>query len=157
MQRRLPFQMPLLESFIYVSTSYCQCGEAVLEERAYQTSEAPESVIQMVNTMTDDVLKMMTPKLLGDQPNTYAYSKALCEDVVSRCGLPVGVVRPSIGKDFARNNIIDFRGNTSDRPDDNLMISRSIWNVASGSILEGTVARLGGQSAGTNRADDRRG
>ncbi|XP_032667535.1 putative fatty acyl-CoA reductase CG5065 [Odontomachus brunneus] len=89
-------QMPLLESFIHVSTSYCQCGESVLEERAYRTPVAPEGIIQVVNTMTDEVLELMTPKLLGVQPNTYAYSKALCEDVVSGCGLPAGVVRPSI-------------------------------------------------------------
>lgn len=95
----VPFQMPLLESFIHVSTSFCQCGESVLEERAYRTPVAPEGIIQMVGTMTDEVLELMTPKLLGAQPNTYAYSKALCEDVVSGCGLPAGVVRPSIGKE----------------------------------------------------------
>ncbi|XP_014485791.1 PREDICTED: uncharacterized protein LOC106750169 [Dinoponera quadriceps] len=89
-------QMPLLESFIHVSTSFCQCGEPVLEERAYQTTVAPESIIQTVNTMTNEILEIMTPELLGDQPNTYAFSKALCEDVVSRCGLPAGVIRPSI-------------------------------------------------------------
>lgn len=92
--------MPILESFIYVSTSFCQCGESVLEERAYQTRVAPEDVIHMVNTMTDDALEAMKPKLLGEQPNTYAYSKALSEEFVSRCGLPVGIARPSIGKPF---------------------------------------------------------
>ncbi|XP_072758734.1 putative fatty acyl-CoA reductase CG5065 [Anoplolepis gracilipes] len=89
-------QMPLLESFIHISTSFCQCGESVLEERAYQTSISPEVVIQMVDTVTDEELETMRPQLLGDQPNTYAYSKALSEDFVSRCGLPVGVIRPSI-------------------------------------------------------------
>jgi len=72
----------------------------VLEERAYQTKISPESVIHMVNTMTDDALEAMRFKLLGEQPNTYAYSKALNEDFVSRCGLPVGIIRPSIGKKF---------------------------------------------------------
>ncbi|KAL0122076.1 hypothetical protein PUN28_007090 [Cardiocondyla obscurior] len=89
-------QMPLLESFIHISTSFCQCGESVLEERPYRTSISPENVICMVNTMTNDTLEAMRLKLLGEQPNTYAYSKALSEDFVSRCGLPVGVVRPSI-------------------------------------------------------------
>ncbi|XP_018353624.1 PREDICTED: putative fatty acyl-CoA reductase CG5065 isoform X1 [Trachymyrmex septentrionalis] len=89
-------QLSLLEAFIYISTSFCQCGESVLEERAYQTKISPESVIHMVNTMTDDALEAMRFKLLGEQPNTYAYSKALNEDFVSRCGLPVGIIRPSI-------------------------------------------------------------
>ncbi|XP_036147918.1 putative fatty acyl-CoA reductase CG5065 isoform X3 [Monomorium pharaonis] len=89
-------QLPLLESFIHISTSFCQCGESVLEERPYQTIISPENIIHLVNTMTDDALEAMKSKLLGDQPNTYAYSKALSEEIVSRCGLPVGIVRPSI-------------------------------------------------------------
>ncbi|CAL1681384.1 unnamed protein product [Lasius platythorax] len=89
-------QMPLLESFIHISTSFCQCGESILEERAYQTNISAENVITIVNTVTDQVLETIKPQLLGDQPNTYAYSKALSEDFVSRCGLPVGVIRPSI-------------------------------------------------------------
>lgn len=94
------FQMPLLESFIYVSTSFSQCGESVLEERAYPPNISPESIMCMVNTMTDEALEVMKLKLLGDQPNTYAYSKALSEDLVSRSGLPVGVIRPSIGENI---------------------------------------------------------
>nr|XP_012220659.1 PREDICTED: putative fatty acyl-CoA reductase CG5065 [Linepithema humile] len=89
-------QMPLLESFIHISTSFCQCGESVLEERTYRTSISPENVIHMVNTMSEQELELIKPQLLRDQPNTYAYSKALSEDFVSRCGLPVGVIRPSI-------------------------------------------------------------
>ncbi|KAK2580054.1 hypothetical protein KPH14_012338, partial [Odynerus spinipes] len=89
-------QMPHLESFVHVSTSYCQCGESVLEERAYPTPISPESIMSTVSTMSDDVLDVMTPKLIGDLPNTYAFSKALSEDLVARCGLPAGVARPSI-------------------------------------------------------------
>lgn len=89
-------QMSLLESFIHISTSFCQCGESVLEERAYLTNVSAEDIIHIINTMTNDVLEVMKPQLLSDQPNTYAYSKALSEDYVSKCGLPVGVIRPSI-------------------------------------------------------------
>lgn len=89
--------MPHLESFIHVSTSYCQCGEAVLEERAYPTAISPESIISTVNTMPDNVLDAMTPKLLGKQPNTYAFSKSLSEDLLFRSNLPAGIARPSIG------------------------------------------------------------
>ncbi|XP_012280843.1 putative fatty acyl-CoA reductase CG5065 [Orussus abietinus] len=89
-------QIQRLKAFVHVSTSFCQCGEEVLEERAYQTAVTPESVISMVENETEDRLKEMTPKLLGDQPNTYAFSKALSEDLVVRSGLPAGVARPSI-------------------------------------------------------------
>ncbi|XP_017888866.1 putative fatty acyl-CoA reductase CG5065 isoform X2 [Ceratina calcarata] len=89
-------QMPHLQSFIHVSTSYCHCNEDVLEEKSYLCSMKPEKVIQTVNDMTDDVLKVMTPKILQGLPNTYAFSKALSEDLVQRSGLPAGVARPSI-------------------------------------------------------------
>ncbi|CAK9816059.1 Putative fatty acyl-CoA reductase CG5065 [Anthophora quadrimaculata] len=89
-------QMPNLQSFIHVSTSYCQCTEVVLEERSYSCVVQPEKVIDTVNSMTDEVLKAMTPKILNGQPNTYAFSKALAEDLVQRSGLPAGVARPSI-------------------------------------------------------------
>ncbi|RLU25754.1 hypothetical protein DMN91_001912 [Ooceraea biroi] len=70
--------------------------QLVLEERPYQTSISAESVARMIDTMTDEALEAMRPQLLTNQPNTYAYSKALSEDFVSRCGLPVGIIRPSI-------------------------------------------------------------
>lgn len=51
----------------------------------------------LIDTMNDNILEALTPKLLGDQPNTYAFSKALSEAVVSKSGIPTGVARPSIG------------------------------------------------------------
>ena len=84
-----------------MSTAYCQCGENVLEERAYPETILPEKVFSLVDTMDDNILETVTPKLLGNQPNTYAFSKALSEALVMKCGLPAGVARPSIGnKDF---------------------------------------------------------
>lgn len=58
----------------------------------------PEKVVDIVTHMSDDIIEAMTEKILGGQPNTYAFSKALSEDLVERCGLPVGIARPSIGK-----------------------------------------------------------
>lgn len=87
-----------MRSFIHVSTAYCQCGETILEEKAYPTTILPEKIFTLIDTMDDHILETLTPKLLGDQPNTYAFSKALSEALVSRSGIPSGVARPSIGK-----------------------------------------------------------
>ncbi|XP_076246331.1 putative fatty acyl-CoA reductase CG5065 isoform X2 [Calliopsis andreniformis] len=89
-------QLPHLESFIHVSTTYCHCDETVLEERHYPCDVQPEVIINTVTNMNDEVLNAMTPKLIQGQPNTYAFTKALTEDLVQRCGLPVGIARPSI-------------------------------------------------------------
>lgn len=89
--------MKKLVSFIHVSTAYCHCGETVLEEKPYLIPISPETMMEMVDSTDDTTLESLTPKLIGDQPNTYAFSKALSEDLITRCGLPIGVARPSIG------------------------------------------------------------
>lgn len=89
-------QMPKLESFIHVSTSYCQCKEPILEERPYSMPIDPEDVIKIVQTWPEEVLHPMTMCMLKEYPNTYAFSKALAEVLVQRAKLPSGVIRPSI-------------------------------------------------------------
>lgn len=48
--------------------------------------------------MDDGLVNDITPKLIGDRPNTYIYTKALAEYVVQQEGakLNVVIVRPSI-------------------------------------------------------------
>lgn len=48
--------------------------------------------------MDDGLVNDITPKLIGDRPNTYIYTKALAEYVVQQEGakLNVAIVRPSI-------------------------------------------------------------
>ncbi|XP_004518286.1 putative fatty acyl-CoA reductase CG5065 [Ceratitis capitata] len=95
---QLAEKMTNLQVIIHVSTSYCQCNESVLEERAYPAPQNPYDIIKMVEDMTDADLKEITPRLLNGLPNTYAYSKALTEDLICRYGkeLPIIITRPSI-------------------------------------------------------------
>lgn len=48
--------------------------------------------------MDDDLVSVMTPKLIGERPNTYTYTKALAEYMVQQEAgdLNVAIVRPSI-------------------------------------------------------------
>ena len=48
--------------------------------------------------MDDAMVKTVTPKLLGDKPNTYTYTKQLAETLLVTEGadLPLAIVRPSI-------------------------------------------------------------
>ncbi|XP_043486007.1 fatty acyl-CoA reductase wat-like [Polistes fuscatus] len=70
-------EMESLRAFVYVSTAYSYCVYKILKE---------------------DQLDLITPKLLGNWPNTYAYSKAICKDTVRQYsnGIPACIVRPSI-------------------------------------------------------------
>lgn len=55
-------KMNKLQALVHVSTSYCQCNERVLEERAYPAPQNPFEIIKMVETMDDAALAEITPK-----------------------------------------------------------------------------------------------
>lgn len=65
---QLAEKMANLQVIIHVSTSYCQCNESVLEERAYPAPQNPYDIIKMVEDMTDADLKEITPRY------TYMYT-----------------------------------------------------------------------------------
>lgn len=48
--------------------------------------------------MDDDLVSALTPKLIGERPNTYTYTKALAEYLVQQEAgdLNVAIIRPSI-------------------------------------------------------------
>ena len=48
--------------------------------------------------MDDSMVQLVTPKLIGDKPNTYTYTKHLAENLLLKEGgdLPLAIIRPSI-------------------------------------------------------------
>ncbi|KAG5888820.1 hypothetical protein JTB14_016022 [Gonioctena quinquepunctata] len=87
-----------LKVFIHLSTAYCHLHERVLYEKVYPPPADPHHVIKTVEWMEDEIIDSITPKLLGDIPNTYAFTKALGESLVADEieNLPVVIMRPSI-------------------------------------------------------------
>uniref|UniRef100_A0A1A9WT59 Fatty acyl-CoA reductase n=1 Tax=Glossina brevipalpis TaxID=37001 RepID=A0A1A9WT59_9MUSC len=75
-----------------------KCNESVLEEHGYPAPQNPYEIIKMIKNLSDQSIAEITPKLLNGLPNTYAYSKALTEDLINNYEkkLPIIVVRPSI-------------------------------------------------------------
>ncbi|XP_055606767.1 putative fatty acyl-CoA reductase CG5065 [Uranotaenia lowii] len=91
-------QCKKLEMFGYVSTSYCHLNVKFLEEKPYPPPADPHKVIKAIEWLEDDVVDGMTRKILGDCPNTYAYTKALAEALVVEAmnDIPCVIFRPSI-------------------------------------------------------------
>ncbi|XP_023014773.2 putative fatty acyl-CoA reductase CG5065 [Leptinotarsa decemlineata] len=87
-----------LKVFIHLSTAYCHLHERVLYEKVYPPPADPHHVIKTVEWMSDDVIDSITPKILGNIPNTYAFTKALGESLVAdeMDTLPVVILRPSV-------------------------------------------------------------
>lgn len=94
----LALKLNNLKVVVHVSTTYCQCKHNTLEERAYQPPNDPYEILEMVRNLDNSKLEQLTPGLLNGLPNTYAYSKALTEGLVSgyESRLPIVVCRPSI-------------------------------------------------------------
>ncbi|KAJ8982561.1 hypothetical protein NQ317_005032 [Molorchus minor] len=84
--------------FCHLSTAYCHLFEKVLYEKIYPPPADPHKVIKTVEWMDEKIIDSITHKILGDIPNTYAYTKALGESLVAdeMDNLPVLILRPSI-------------------------------------------------------------
>lgn len=81
-----------------MSTAYAHLNEKILYEKLYDPPASPHHIIKTVEWMNDDIVDMITPKILGVYPNTYSFSKALGEGLVNEYfdKLPIILLRPSI-------------------------------------------------------------
>ncbi|CAK1546368.1 unnamed protein product [Leptosia nina] len=90
--------MESLEAFVHLSTAYCRCDLAELDEKLYPAVHKPRKIIDIVDWMDDPTLAHLEPKLIESEPNTYSYTKAITEDLVAEYGgkFPIAIARPSI-------------------------------------------------------------
>ncbi|XP_041072312.1 fatty acyl-CoA reductase 1 isoform X2 [Carcharodon carcharias] len=91
-------QMQKLEAFIHISTAYANCNRNHVEEVIYPPPVEPKKLIDSLEWMDESMIQDITPKLIGDRPNTYTYTKALAEYVVQQESgdLNIAIIRPSI-------------------------------------------------------------
>lgn len=87
-----------LVSFVHVSTAYANCDRQEINEIVYNPPVPPEKIIEAVNWIEEDLVKLLTPKVIRKRPNTYTYTKAIAESlVIQEChNMPCTIVRPSI-------------------------------------------------------------
>ncbi|XP_030756630.1 fatty acyl-CoA reductase wat-like [Sitophilus oryzae] len=87
-----------LDVFTYVSSAFSNCHEMEIEEKFYEPLMDPDTLIELTDRFSDDVLDKITPGLLGSTPNTYTFTKQIAESIIKReaIGLPVCMQRPSI-------------------------------------------------------------
>ncbi|XP_074097141.1 fatty acyl-CoA reductase wat [Cotesia typhae] len=91
-------EMPNLKAIVHIGTAYSQCINKFIDEVFYESPLNSEKLLTLVDILDDEALEYVTPKIIGDWPNTYAFTKTVAEDAVLRygSGLPVCIVRPSI-------------------------------------------------------------
>ncbi|KAH0808138.1 hypothetical protein GEV33_014652 [Tenebrio molitor] len=89
--------MPNLKVFVHVSTAFSNCVHSHIEERFYTPPMKSVNLLALVDDLDDNTLQAITPKLLGEYPNTYIYTKCITEDLVkTNLQVPKAIVRPAI-------------------------------------------------------------
>lgn len=91
-------RMTNLEALVHVSTAYCNCDRSKVEEIIYPPPMGPDQVTSVVESLEENLVDTLTPKLVGNRPNTYTFTKALAESWLkeNKGDLPLVIVRPSI-------------------------------------------------------------
>ncbi|ERL90271.1 fatty acyl-CoA reductase wat [Dendroctonus ponderosae] len=87
-----------LKSVVHVSTAYANCHLREIDEKLYEYPVKYSDVENALEKMTVEQSDLCTPKLLGQWPNSYTFTKALAESLVKDLGngLAVGIFRPGI-------------------------------------------------------------
>ncbi|XP_060836401.1 fatty acyl-CoA reductase wat-like [Rhopalosiphum padi] len=89
----LASQMRNLKGFVHVSTAYSHCPRTEIREQYYPT---PITAMELENMLGVD--ECTESKILGKWPNTYSFTKAITENLIStnENRLPISIFRPSI-------------------------------------------------------------
>jgi hypothetical protein len=88
-----------LEVFTHISTCYVNSDmRGLIKEEIYDRDQDPEDQLRELEMMPVEELIARTPEIIGKFPNTYTYTKSLCERLMKKRkgALPVCIVRPSI-------------------------------------------------------------
>ncbi|CAF1161824.1 unnamed protein product [Adineta ricciae] len=91
-------KMKKLQSIVHVSTAYANCNRSDVAEMIYPPPIQPAKLLDASEWMDDQVFDVLTNKIINDRPNTYTFTKALAEYVISQEArdLPLAIIRPSI-------------------------------------------------------------
>ncbi|XP_058809405.1 fatty acyl-CoA reductase wat-like [Phymastichus coffea] len=90
--------MGKLKAFIHVSTAYANCISHEISEKFYDYPIKNEELLSLLNCLPEETVNEICPRIISPWPNTYAFTKAIAEDLI-RCrnkSLPMGIFRPGI-------------------------------------------------------------
>lgn len=92
-------RLPNIEAFVHVSTAYSNAELVTVEERVYPPPVPLQQLLNLVDSVPDEILADITDKFISPKPNTYTFTKALAENAVLEHGsrsYPIAIFRPTI-------------------------------------------------------------
>uniref|UniRef100_A0A1I8P794 Fatty acyl-CoA reductase n=1 Tax=Stomoxys calcitrans TaxID=35570 RepID=A0A1I8P794_STOCA len=95
---RLAREIVHLKAVVHVSTAFAHCNRKHIQEKYYSCSLSGDKALQLGECLDEQTLNTLTPTIVKDFPNTYAFTKVLAEDIIQTYGgnLPVTIFRPGI-------------------------------------------------------------
>uniref|UniRef100_A0A146LDG8 Fatty acyl-CoA reductase n=1 Tax=Lygus hesperus TaxID=30085 RepID=A0A146LDG8_LYGHE len=95
---KLCHEMKHLTAFVHVSTAFCHCPRREIKEMFYDAPLTCDNLMKLTEALNDEQLAKISPTIMAEWPNTYAFTKAIAEDAIKTyaTGLPVSVFRPAI-------------------------------------------------------------
>ncbi|KAJ2943417.1 hypothetical protein O0L34_g12226 [Tuta absoluta] len=95
-------QCSKLKSFVHISTAFCHATidriEKEVTEIFYEPPMPPQVLLDLVNSVDEQLINEMTPILIKGWANTYVFTKAIAEEACREAAvdLPISIVRPAI-------------------------------------------------------------
>ncbi|XP_046979493.1 fatty acyl-CoA reductase wat-like isoform X1 [Schistocerca americana] len=97
---RLCRDMPKLKVVVHTSTAYSQYVRPRVLERFYEAPISADKLLTLCEALPEGQQHdlQLASKLLGGYPNTYVFTKAVAEEMVSQefSDLPIAVIRPAM-------------------------------------------------------------
>ncbi|XP_073840124.1 waterproof [Musca autumnalis] len=95
---RLAKEVVHLKAVVHVSTAFAHCNRKHIQEKFYNCTLSGDKALQLSECLDEQTLNTLTPTIVKDFPNTYAFTKVLAEDIIQNYGqnLPVTIFRPGI-------------------------------------------------------------
>lgn len=109
-------QLENFQTFVYMSTAYSNSVYPNTKEEFYSAPINPEKVIKLIEQSDEemlDVINIMSSKIINPWPNTYSFTKALCEALIRKFGKQynVAIIRPSIVTGTADDPLMGWADN----------------------------------------------
>ncbi|EZA62096.1 hypothetical protein DMN91_007880 [Ooceraea biroi] len=91
-------EMPNFKAFVHISTAFAYCVHKSIDEKYYIPPMETDKILTLLDILEDEKLEKIVPTLIGEWPNSYAFTKAIAEDTVRQysTGIPTCIVRPGI-------------------------------------------------------------
>ncbi|XP_014210800.1 fatty acyl-CoA reductase wat-like [Copidosoma floridanum] len=90
--------MQKLKAAVHVSTAYANCISREIGEKFYDYPIKNKELLSLVNCLPEETVNEISPRIISPWPNTYAFTKAIAEDLIRsrNKSLPIGIFRPGI-------------------------------------------------------------